>query len=60
MIIKIILSIILIMGIINPKISWMIKEGWRLKGAEPSPLFIKVNRISSIVLLVLLWIMVPS
>ena len=56
MIIKIIFSIFLIVGIINPKISWKLKGGWMDKEGEPSKLYIVVNRGFSIVLLAALWL----
>ncbi|HZK84052.1 MAG TPA: hypothetical protein VFC58_05120 [Desulfosporosinus sp.] len=40
---KLIVSVFLLIGIVNPKIAWMISEGWKFKNAEPSEVYLIVN-----------------
>lgn len=56
MLLKIIVTILLVIGIINPKIPWMLKEGWKFKDAEPSGLYIAMTRIYSVILLFVVWL----
>jgi hypothetical protein len=58
--IKIIISIILIIGIINPRISWMLSEGWKFKNAEPSTIYLIMTRIISVIMLIVIWILIPN
>ena len=57
---KIIVSIFLLIGIINPKIAWMISEGWKFKNAEPSEVYLIINRIMAIVILIVIWLIIPG
>lgn len=53
---KIILSILLIIGIFNPKMAWKMSEGWKFKDdIEPSVTYIIVNIIGSIIILLVMW-----
>jgi hypothetical protein len=53
---KIILSVLLIIGIFNPKMPWKMSEGWKFKeDIEPSATYIVVNVIGSIVILIVMW-----
>lgn len=54
--IKIIASILLIIGIINPKLSWKMSEGWKYKDIEPSEGYLIGTRITSVVILVIIWL----
>lgn len=54
--IKIIFSIFLLIGIINPKLSWKMSEGWKYKDVEPSEGYLIGTRIISAVVLVLIWL----
>ena len=58
--IKFLLSIFLIIGIIFPKFAWMMSEGWKLKNAEPSDLYLVMCRISSVIILIAIWIAIPN
>ncbi len=57
---KIFVSIFLLIGIINPKIAWMISEGWKFKNAEPSEVYLIINRIMAIVILIVIWLIIPG
>ena len=37
---KILLILLLIINIINPKIAWKIGEGWKYKNVEPSDAYL--------------------
>lgn len=53
---KIILSILLIIGIVNPKLAWKMSEGWKFKEEiEPSITYLVVNVIGSIIILLVIW-----
>lgn len=54
--IKIIFSIFLLIGIINPKLSWKMSEGWKYKDIEPSEGYLIGTRIISVVILVIIWL----
>ncbi|MBL4933622.1 DUF6199 family natural product biosynthesis protein [Clostridium paridis] len=58
--IKVIVSIILIIGIINPRLSWKISEGWKFKGVEPSTLYLIMTRVMSVVMLIVVWLAIPN
>ncbi|WP_042333717.1 DUF6199 family natural product biosynthesis protein [Desulfosporosinus meridiei] len=55
--IKIIASVFLIITIINPRITWMISEGWKFKNAEPSELYLIINRIMAVVIFIVIWVL---
>ncbi|TGE34759.1 histidine kinase [Desulfosporosinus fructosivorans] len=55
---KIIASIFLLIYIINPKIGWKISEGWKYKNAEPSEVYLIINRILAIAVLIVIWLIV--
>jgi hypothetical protein len=57
---KVIISIILLIGIISPKLAWKISEGWKYKNAEPSTFYLVMGRIVSIILLVVVWFALPN
>ncbi|EHQ89458.1 DUF6199 family natural product biosynthesis protein [Desulfosporosinus youngiae] len=56
--IKIIASVFLLITIINPRITWMISEGWKFKNAEPSELYLMINRIMAVVIFIVIWVLV--
>ncbi|WP_085930980.1 DUF6199 family natural product biosynthesis protein [Desulfosporosinus sp. OT] len=53
-------SIFLLITIINPRITWMISEGWKFKNAEPSELYLIINRIMAVVIFIVIWVLVPN
>lgn len=55
---KIVVSILLIINIINPNLSWKMKEGWISKDAKPSNSYLVMTRIFSFILLFVLWVFV--
>lgn len=55
--IKIIVSIFLIIGIINPELSWKLSEGWKFKDAEPSDAYLIMTRIISVIVLIIVWLL---
>ncbi|SDY87761.1 hypothetical protein SAMN05660462_01106 [Proteiniborus ethanoligenes] len=55
---KIIASIILIIGIINPRLTWKVSEGWKFKDAEPSEAYLIMSRIVSVIVLIIVWLFV--
>ncbi|WP_068965592.1 DUF6199 family natural product biosynthesis protein [Desulfosporosinus sp. BG] len=57
---KLIISVVLLVGIINPRIAWMISEGWKFKNAEPSEVYLLFNRIMAIVILIVIWLIFPG
>ncbi|WP_083824113.1 DUF6199 family natural product biosynthesis protein [Desulfosporosinus sp. OT] len=57
---KIIASVFLLITIINPRITWMISEGWKFKNAEPSELYLIINRIMAVVIFIVIWVLVPN
>ena len=48
---KILLILLLIVNIINPKIAWKIGEGWKYKNVEPSDAYLYYTRAVSIIIL---------
>ncbi len=52
---KIIASAFLLIYIFNPKIGWMISEGWKYKNAEPSEVYLIINRILAVAFLIIIW-----
>ncbi len=58
---KIILSILPLVSLINPKLQWKITEVWKYKkNAEPSTAYLVMIRISSLITLILLWSLIPN
>jgi hypothetical protein len=57
---KIIISILLLIGIVSPKIAWKITEGWKYKNAEPSTFYLIMGRIVSIFMLMVIWFAIPN
>lgn len=55
---KIVMSLFVLLGIINPKIVWKMSVGWMFKNAEPSEIYPTIIRISSVIFLLFLWTMV--
>jgi hypothetical protein len=55
---KVIISIMLIVGIINPRIAWQMSEGWKFKDAEPSVIYLGMTRVMSVVMLIVLWFVI--
>jgi len=55
---KIIASAFLLIYIFNPKIGWMISEGWKYKNAEPSEVYLIINRILAVAFLIIIWFLV--
>ncbi|MDB1923491.1 histidine kinase [Clostridium tertium] len=60
MFIKIIASIMLLINIFNPRLSWKMSEGWKYKNVKPSDSYLIVNRISSVIVLVIIWLTIPN
>ena len=56
--IKIIASIFLLIHIVNPRIGWKISEGWKFKNAEPSELYLIINRIMATAFLIIIWLFI--
>lgn len=52
---KVVISIFLLIGVISPKFTWQITEGWKYKKAEPNAFYLVMGRIVSIILLLLVW-----
>ncbi|MDI9215817.1 histidine kinase [Clostridium tertium] len=50
----------LLINIFNPRLSWKMSEGWKYKDVEPSDSYLIVNRISSVIILVIIWFTVPN
>ena len=50
---EILIGIILIINIINPKIMWKIGEGWKYKNVEPSDAYLYFSRVISVIILLL-------
>lgn len=57
---KIILSILLLVSLINPKLQWKITETWKFKNAEPSTAYLVITRISSLITLIVIWVLIPN
>jgi hypothetical protein len=53
-----IISIFLIVGIVNPRFAWEMSEGWKFKDAEPSEAYLVMTRISSVIILIVLWVFI--
>lgn len=53
--IKVVLSILLIVGILNPRFAWQMSEGWKFKDAEPSEAYLIMTRVMSVIMLFILW-----
>lgn len=58
--VKLIFTIFALIGIFNPRLSWKMSEGWKFKNAEPSTAYLIMTRISSIVVLIIVWFIIPS
>lgn len=58
--VKLVFSVILIIGIINPKAAWKVSEGWKFKNVEPSETYLMLNRIASVIFLIILWAAIPN
>lgn len=57
MAVKIVLTVFLIFGIINPVLFIRITEGWKLGRKPPSAAVYRWTRILSFIAIVLVWIM---
>lgn len=57
---KIIISIFLLIGIINPQLAWKMSEGWKYKNVEPSRAYLVMGRIFSIIALLIVWVLFPN
>jgi hypothetical protein len=57
--IKLIFTVLALIGIINPKLSWKISEGWKFKNAEPSSFYLGMTRVMSVVILIIVWFVLP-
>ncbi|MCF6462576.1 histidine kinase [Clostridium sp. Cult1] len=55
---RIIVSILLIINIINPRLGWKIWEGWKYKNVEPSDGYLYVSRVLAVLGLILVWFVV--
>jgi len=55
---KVIISILLIIGIINPRFAWQMSEGWKFKDAEPSETYLVMTRMISVAMLVIIWFVI--
>ncbi|MGB7606240.1 MAG: DUF6199 family natural product biosynthesis protein [Lutisporaceae bacterium] len=56
--VKIIFSILLIIGIISPEFVWTISESWKFRDAEPSEAYLIMTRVMSVIMLFVLWFIV--
>lgn len=56
---KVIISILLLIGILAPRVTWQISEGWKYKDAEPHTFYLVMTRVVSALTLFALWILVP-
>lgn len=57
---KIILSILPLVSLINPKLQWKITEVWKFKNGEPSTFYLVITRITSLITLIVIWILIPN
>ena len=57
--VKFIISLLLIVSIISPRLAWRMSEGWKFKNAEPSDIYLIMTRISSVIGLAILWFVIP-
>lgn len=57
---KLIFTVICIIGIVNPELSWKMSEGWKFRDAEPSELYLIMTRVMSVVILIVLWFIFPN
>lgn len=57
--IKIVFTVFCLIGIVNPMLSWKISEGWKFKNAEPSDAYLVMTRISSVIILIVVWFVLP-
>lgn len=58
--IKIVISIILLIGIYYPGAIWKISYGWKFKNAEPSEDYLILKRVGSALALLFIWLLVPD
>ncbi|NLP38084.1 MAG: hypothetical protein GX357_10555 [Firmicutes bacterium] len=59
-IIFLLMTIVIIVGIVSPKTIWMLRTGWRIKGAEPTKAALVVTRIVMIIAAIILITMIKS
>ena len=57
---KLIFTVFALIGILNPKLTWQMSEGWKFKDAEPSEAYLVMTRITSVVVLIVVWIVIPG
>lgn len=57
--IKLFFTVLALIGIIDPKLSWKMSEGWKFKNAEPSSFYLVMTRIMSVIVLIVLWLVLP-
>lgn len=58
--IKLFFSVMCIIGIVNPKLSWKMAEGWKFKNVEPSSFYLIMTRIMSVIMLIIVWLIIPN
>ena len=58
--IKLVFTVFCLLGIIYPRLSWKMSEGWKFKDAEPSTLYLAMTRIMSFIILIVVWFFIPS
>lgn len=56
----IIMSVFALIGIFSPETTWKMTEGWKFKDAEPSDGYLAWTRFSSVIALIVVWIIVFS
>ncbi|MDH8679835.1 histidine kinase [Fusibacter bizertensis] len=58
LIVKLILTAILLLGVINPALSIRLSEAWKLNRKPPSEKVYRVTRIYSIIAIIIVWIFI--
>ena len=56
--IKIVMSIVVLIIIVNPEFAWKISYGWVFKNVKPDVIYPKMIRIASIIFLLFLWFVI--
>ncbi len=54
--VKVIFSIFLAIGIVSPRTTWAMTEGWKFRDAEPSDAYLMITRVMSTIILLVLWL----
>ena len=59
MLAKIVISLILLIGVINPKLSIKLFEFWKLGRKSVTDNALLATRIFSVIAIVLIWVLIP-